>query len=183
MKPSRGRPNPTANRRTYRAMESSYALAAPPGKSQAPIFAGLDPDKPHHPRTKPSGNPLESQVLQEIIAYLESRHDISAIVRTNSGVAVNDKRYTRFNTCLGKYEGEYMTLLDLQCIHKPSGRHIEIETKRATWRYTGLPNEIKQAARIGCIQECGGIAFFATCINDVKRWLPLISTRKGPENE
>ena len=167
MKPIRGRVDPKAQRRTYRATERFLALASP--KPMGEIF----PPEPERearatPNKRPDDTGLESQVLQEIIAFLESCKFIGGIVRTNSGVAVESSRYIRYNTCLGTHEGEHMTLLDLQCIYKPTGRHIEIEAKRAGWRYSGRKNEIKQAARIAHLRSCGAVAFFADSVIEVK---------------
>ena len=89
-------------------------------------------------------------------------------MRTNSGVAVESSRYIRYNTCLGKHEGEHMTSLDLQCVYKPTGRHIEIEAKRAGWRYSGRKNEVKQAARIAHLRSFGAVAFFADSVIEVQ---------------
>lgn len=173
MKPSRGR-EPLADRvKRNAAGLAMYASAAPADKSREPIFAP-EPEKPARAPRKTADGPLESHILQEIIAYLESRGDIGAIVRTNSGVAVNDNRYTRFNTCLGKHNGEYMTLLDLQCIHKPTGRHIEIEAKRGLWKYSGRANEVKQQARIWHLIDCGAVAFFATSAIEVQHMLSRV---------
>lgn len=151
---------------------AAFEALRPPGVEVAPIYR-TEPETVRAARVKAraSSNPLESQVLQEILGYLESRGDIGGIVRTNSGIAQESSRFIRFNTCIGKHDGSYMTLLDLQCIHKPSGRHIECEVKRALWRYSGRANEVKQAARIAHLKGLGAVAFFATSVIEVQHEL------------
>lgn len=152
-----------------------YAASAPHGKSREPLFA------PEIEKTKRKAGPIgppkltdvphESTVQRDGITYLQSRADIDGIVRTNSGMAVEGDRRVRYNICYGKQDGEYMVLLDVQCLLKPHGRHVEIEFKRANWKRPTTPRELKQAARIAHVRACGGIACFATSIADVRRAL------------
>lgn len=125
--------------------------------------------------TRGDGVPYESAVQAEIIEYLQSRNDIGALVRVNSGTMQIDDRFVRFNLCFGKQDGLYMVKLDLEFIYIPTGQHCEVEVKRSTWRRPTDERERKQEARINHIRLCNGIAFFATSVDDVKRGLPPCS--------
>lgn len=117
--------------------------------------------------------PYESTVQAEIIAYLKSREDIGAITRLNSGQAQEtghngETRYIMFNrTAKG------MRVCDLQCMLKPSGRLVAIEVKRPGFKSPKSPRERGQANYLSHIATCGGIGFFATSVQDVKRQLPI----------
>ena len=153
-----------------------YAASAPHGKSREPLFAP-EPEKPKRAAPKPSLVPHESTVQAEIIDYLKSRPDIGCIVRMNSGTMNEGKRFIRMNTIyeppLYEFAGEkiYPQMADLQAIHKPTGKKIAIEVKRAGWKAPSDKREHGQALYLKYVRDCNGIAFFATSVADVERGL------------
>lgn len=120
---------------------------------------------------KPSSVPLESDVQREIIKHLLQRVDVRAVCRINSGTMQEKDRFIRMNTVYGKQNGLYMRMADIQCIHWPSGRLMAIECKRPGWKQPSSKREHEQAAYLECIRESGGIAFFATSVQDVEKGL------------
>ena len=139
---------------------------------------GVDIDRVH--RSKPNGRP-EGIAQDAIIEYLQSRPDIGGIVRFNSGAlkggSKKDRFFVRFNTIYHKRycpeldEFVACAMADLQAIHRPTGRVIAIEVKAPGWKHPGPLREYQQAAYLEHVRECGGIAGFATSIEDVKRLL------------
>jgi hypothetical protein len=100
---------------------------------------------------------LESVVQGQIVAYLETRHDFF-FYRNNTGVAEVGNRRIRFGS-----KGSS----DLIGVLAPSGRFVGIEVKRSSGGRRS-PAQIRWAEQI---QRHGGIAIFASSVDDVRRAL------------
>ena len=145
------------------------------GPLPEPLFAP-EPEKPKRDRSARNARnaslPLESDIQKEIIEYLNQHSNVRAVSRINSGVMQEGDRFIRMNTTYGKQNGLRMRMPDIQAIHWPSGRLIAIEVKRTNWLQPSGTREYEQAGYIECVQLAGGIAFFATSLQDVKDRLP-----------
>ena len=92
--------------------------------------------------------------------------------RNNSGaMRTRDGRFVRFG--LGNESAAInavMKTLDLIGIG-PAGRFLAIEVKKPGWRYTGTARELAQSNFMRTVRGAGGVAFFASSVEDVKRGL------------
>lgn len=118
-----------------------------------------------------STEPLEKEIQAEILDYLKAHVNVRALCRINSGVMQEGERFIRMNTVYGKKNGMYMRMADIQAIHWPSGRAIAIEVKRGSWKQPSGKREHEQAAYLECVREAGGLAIFATSVDEVRRLL------------
>lgn len=119
-------------------------------------------DKPVKPAKPPVA--LEAEVMQAIGKYLSIRKDIAFCVRQNSGAAVAASgapiyfyRWVR---------GKELRITDFWGL-MTDGRMLAIEAKRPNWKHPVNTREIEQKAFIDVVRAAGGIAGFATCVEDV----------------
>ena len=106
---------------------------------------------------RPSGKPLERDVLKAIVQRLRLDPRVAKVERNQSGVFQDGNRYIRVGT-RGK--------LDLT-VYLKSGRYAEIEVKRP-----GGKPEPHQQQRIDEIRSQGGIAGCATSPEEAIAILP-----------
>lgn len=114
------------------------------------------PPKKRAPRTA-SGKPLERDVLKAIVQALRLDPRVSRVERNQVGVFQEGNRYIRVGS-KGK--------LDLT-VYLKSGRYAEIEVKRP-----GEKPKPHQQDRIDSIRAAGGIAGYATSIEEAQAILP-----------
>ena len=148
-----------------------YASASPRELS-ADAVALATPEAVPAPvkRTKPNARP-EGDAQDAILEFLKDHPNVRAITRINRGVMQGENTFVRFNTTYGKQNGMYMRIGDLQAVHWPSGRLIAIEVKAPGWKRPSERREHEQAAYLECVREAGGIAGFATSVDEVRSLL------------
>lgn len=122
------------------------------------------PEKKTRKAAVKSDVPLEAEVMQAIGKYLSIRKDIAFCVRQNSGAAVAASgapiyfyRWVR---------GKDLRITDFWGL-MTDGRMLAIEAKRPNWKHPTSMREIEQKAFIDVVRAAGGIAGFATCVEDV----------------
>jgi hypothetical protein len=122
-----------------------------------PLFQQPVP-KQRTPRAiRPSGIPLERDVIKAVVKILRYDHRVSRVERNQSGVFQDGNRYIRVGM-KGK--------LDLT-VYLKSGRYIEIEVKRP-----GAKPAPHQAARIAEIRAQGGLAGYCWSVESALALLP-----------
>ncbi len=111
------------------------------------------------PRAKRSASnvPLESDVLRAVMQFLRLHPRVAWVCRMNSGVFQDGDRFIRANTQRGMSD-------ILGMLH--GGRLFACECKRPGG--TLMPHQQEFLETIRCN---GGLAFVATCIEDVQRSL------------
>lgn len=125
--------------------------AMPPKRTRAaPRLRGVDIDAVHK-------KPLERTVLRAITQALRLDRRVARVERNQSGLFQEGNRFIRVGT-RGK--------LDLT-VYLKSGRYIEIEVKRP-----GGKPEPHQQQRIDAIRADGGLAGYATSIDEALALLP-----------
>ena len=138
----RGRSNPAAERRTYRATERFLALASP--KPMGEIFP---PEQERKARAtpKPSDRPLEKDVQKEILAAVKAHPKVAFCGRFNRGIAKEGNRFIQYNTVAGFTDLHGMTV---------GGKAFYIEVKRDK---SGRVSDA-QNAFISLVRQAGGCA-------------------------
>lgn len=148
-----------------------YASASPkPLSDDAATLAMIVAASARRNRSKPNARP-EGEAQDAILEYLKAHLNVRAITRINRGAMQGENTFVRFNTTYGKQNGMYMRIGDLQAVHWPSGRLIAIEVKAPGWKRPSGTREHEQAAYLECVREAGGLAIFATSVDEVRRLL------------
>ena len=170
----RGRPDPKAQRRTFRATERFLALASP--KPMGEIFP---PELERKARATPNKRP-EGDAQDEVIDWLLANPRVHGLKRLNKGLAVEGNRRVPYCRVFGKHEGKYMTVLDLEFWHvfddkcnDPVITPCEIEMKAPGFTRPNMKDKTQRAQfyRIEYVRAHGGIAAFCTSVADVERLL------------
>lgn len=175
MKPSQGRVSLSDKLRSNARSEAMYAalggvLVRPDiTESIAELEAAEERKLAKGPR-KPNARP-EGIAQDAILEYLKAHLNVRAVSRINRGALQGEDTFVRFNTTFGKQNGMYMRIGDLQAVHWPSGRLIAIEVKAPGWKRPSGTREHEQAAYLECVREAGGLAIFATSVDEVRRLL------------
>ena len=115
------------------------------------LVAGLPKQRGPRAPSKPSGKPLERDVLRAILRALKNHPLVAMVQRRQSGVFREGDRFVR----VGK-RGE----ADVSGILK-GGRSFAIEVKRPG----GKPSEL-QTEFIRCVIAAGGVAGVATSVEE-----------------
>lgn len=170
----RGRVSLKQTVRAGAATSRFYASASPRHLSDdAVALATPEAAQERVKRSKPNARP-EGDAQDAIIEYLKAHLNVRAITRINRGALQGEDTFVRFNTTYGKQNGMYMRIGDLQAIHWPSGRMIAIEVKAPGWKRPSGTREHEQAAYLECVREAGGLAIFATSVDEVRRLLESV---------
>jgi len=109
--------------------------------------------------------PYESATQKDIISMLQQHPLVAWAGRVNSGMAMmsagkNGRMMpVRFNTITG--------ISDIIGQMK-DGRFLSVEVKRLPWTKPKDDHENKQAFFINRVNDNGGVAFFATSVDDAK---------------
>lgn len=173
---NRGRPDPKAQRATFRAAEALYASAAPDGKSRAPLF---DPEPVRQARDRTVRNAKEralkseAEVQRDIINWLLLRDDVGIVLRNNSGQSVEPERRVWYHLLYKRSGLPNMRLADLQWPVRGHGLFI-CEVKHEGWKGP-RPSDTRaceQANYLYHMREMGHVAFFAQSLQDVKDLMP-----------
>lgn len=129
------------------------------------FYAGAAGVEPRHqvplpqrraPR-KPSGKPLERDILKAVIAALRRDPRVAQVERQQSGLFVDGDRYIRVGT---------PGALDIKGMLK-GGRAFEFEIKRP-----GRKPDPRQAERIETLRANGAVAGVATSVEEALALLP-----------
>lgn len=130
---------------------------------------------------KQSAERLEAPIQAEIIEWLLANPRVHGLKRINKGVAVeSDNRRIEYCHVYGKFNGQYMTALDLEFwfmtsmfSQRPRAIPVEIEVKREFWTPPNTMNRTvaMQWARIQYVRAHFGISGFCTSIADVEKLL------------
>ncbi len=156
---NRGRPDPKAQRRTFRAAESFYQV---PQKPMGPIFEPEAPRKPRAP-SAPSERPMERDVQSDIIQAVKKHPNVAWAGRFNRGQAV-------FHTADGKQRRVWFnTVPGLSDIggQLKDGRTLWLEVKRDKYEKP-TPD---QAEFILKVQQNNGVA---GCVHTVKQAMEIL---------
>ena len=172
MKKLRFKPSFQDQRRANKAALDFYAAASgrETPKEQAALHADVR-DKVSRPRKARTTGLLatEAEVQRAIIGYLCGHPRVALVERHNSG-AVHDAQkgyYIEFHHLYSRgFKGEKMRKPDI-CGMLRDGRYYAIEVKRQGWRKPSDQREIEQENYLLHVRACGGIALFATCVDDV----------------
>jgi hypothetical protein len=135
------------------------AMAKLAGK-EPPVFSEMSTDKPKKTRKKNPNAVLtvsEHDIQKTIIAYLKAHPSVCWVARFNSGIMVEEGRYTAFNSLKGCPDIMGM---------KKGGTHFSIEVKSKT----GKPTQA-QDDHLCQVLKGGGLAGIARSIEDVDRIL------------
>ena len=108
----------------------------------------------------------EADALKAITQYMNTRSDIVMLWRQNSGMAQSSNGAPIYFYRWVK--GRDMRIPDLVGMDA-NGMMFAIEVKRPGWRKPSDQREIEQQNFLTMIQEHGGRAGFATCIEDAAK--------------
>ena len=113
------------------------------------------------------GKKLEADVIKDVIGFCVIHPSVGIVERINSGVAIGaEGQYISFHKLYKK--GVRKVDLDIQL---KSGKRCLIECKREGWTNPTTEREREQAAYLEMMRSFGCIAFFATCTEDVRKYL------------
>lgn len=160
MRPRYGRLTKRETALQRRAMDMHYAALS----GRDPVFANdiAIPDAPKKRVRDPNGTPLENDVQKEIMAWLKADYRCAWRIRINSG-APGD---TVYKTFYGLGRDELMSDVVGQL---RGGRFFAIEVKREPWTKPTDDREVKQQTFHRNVRANGGIAFFATSLEEAKQ--------------
>ena len=117
---------------------------------------------------QPSAEPLESDVQKAIIHYLKLHQKVAWVARFNSGVMRSEyngkESFTRFSTQAGLSDVLGMMY---------GGQLFALEVKRPPFSGPRNSREQAQAQFLGDIRAGGGLAGFATSIEDARAILGI----------
>lgn len=146
----RGRPTRRERIEAINAAHKFYAAASGKEPRLIPL------PKQRAPR-KPSGRPLERDILAAVLDALRRDPRVALVERTQSGLFQDGNRYIRVGT-RGKADITFMLV---------GGRYGECEVKRP-----GNEPDPRQAERIATINANGGLAFCAHSAEEAIASLP-----------
>lgn len=105
-------------------------------------------------RVPGASQPLEREILRDCLAYLNAHPGVAFAFRANTGLVSTPDGKRRFKAGFKGCSDILGMLLD--------GRFLAVECKRA-----GKLATLEQQAFLDRVNECGGMAFVATCLRDV----------------
>lgn len=160
-----------------------YASASPrPVSPEGIALATPEAAQERVKRSKPNARP-EGDATDKVLIYLKMRADIGGIVRFNSGTMYEQGRFIRMNTvhdyvwCEELQDKIYPRVADLQFVLWP-GKIVAVEMKAPGWKFPvmnpgkkvteTIKREFQQRAYIEIVRNYGGIAGFATSVEEVK---------------
>lgn len=121
---------------------------------------------------KPSGKPLEADVIRAVSELLATHPKVLWACRQNSGAASYEAKTGRYAPV---YFYKILTRQDITITDfwgfMRDGRVFAIEAKRPGWKEAREPREFKQAAFLLMVRNMGGIGGFVTSLDEANALL------------